>query len=42
MGDVVKHISKDDLCPFCKKTKATFILSIPMLMFYRIRKADSV
>ena len=29
MGDVVKHISKDDLCPFCKKTKATLLCDMP-------------
>jgi hypothetical protein len=29
MGDVVKHISKDDLCPFCKKRKATLMCDMP-------------
>lgn len=24
MGDVVKHIPKDDLCPFCKKKGINF------------------
>lgn len=29
MGDVVKYILKDDLCPFCKKTKATLLCDMP-------------
>lgn len=29
MGDIVKHIPKEDLCPFCKKRKATLLCDMP-------------
>lgn len=29
MGDVVKHISKENLCPFCKKREATLLCDMP-------------
>lgn len=30
MGDVVKHIPKDDLCPFCKKKESTLLCDMPV------------
>lgn len=29
MGDIVKHIPKKDLCPFCRKRKATLLCDMP-------------
>ena len=29
MGDVIKHISKENLCLFCKKREATLLCDMP-------------